>query len=291
MIAMAKKEKAPNEKKSKVKKVGDKPPKGKKDKAAAAAVAAAAGEEAAPGGKKKLIIVAVLALMILAGGGGAAYFLVYLPMVEEAAAAEALVEPEIILPPAEPSGYYGYLSHSNSLSSSQLLLQSVDVIKAGETRLIEQMSLTEEQMEKGYYISTPQAGNRVTYVDQATLYTIISRETGEYQEVSLNDFLTHLGSSTILFELEFNSNTLLSVKEFPVDNFVSDIVPEVVPVPDEDNPDAPEVVNPDAPEVVNPDASEVVNPDAPEVVNPDAPEVVEPLPANPEGETPPSAQT
>lgn len=236
----------PKEKKSKVKKTKEK---GAKTKEKKGKKGEGDGEEGGGGGKKKIIIL-VLLLLILGGGGGTAYFLVYLPMVEAQEVQEESSDLEPILPigPIAPSGYYGYLSYDPT-GNNQLFIDSVDIIKQGEVFLIEEMGLTEEQLEDGYYISNPQSATRLIYVDQGTLFNIISRETGEYETVTWNKFISHLSNSSILFEIESNNNILTYVKEFSAKNVQ-------VSVNDSDLPAAQEVEP--AEEVIEEEETDVV---------------------------------
>lgn len=215
-MKMAKEKK---EKKSKVKKVKEKAdkPKGKKGKKGEAPEEEEGG---GGGGKKKLIIIGVLLLLILVGGLGSAYFLVYLPMTQNAEGTEEeTLEAVVQVGPASPTGYYGYLSY-NADATNQLFIDDVYVIKGNETQLVEEWELTEEQMKHGYYISNPVIGNRDIYVSQATIFNIISKETGENEVVTWNDFIDHLSNGTILCEFESFDNILTVVTEFPVNDYV-----------------------------------------------------------------------
>lgn len=182
------------------------------------------GEEAPAGGKKKLVMILAVLVLLLGGGGAAAYFMVYLPSLEEVtedAVVEETTTPLVSMDSIKPSGYFGYLSY-NGEGKNALLIDSVDLIRADETLLMEKMGLTEDQMTSGYYISNPQPATRYIYVDQVTEFQIISRETGNLEEATWSEFLVHLGSSAILFEIESYNNILLSVIEFPVNESIDE---------------------------------------------------------------------
>lgn len=228
-----KKEKAPKEKKSKVKKVkkkeskGDKPDtKGKKGKKGKGDDEE--DEGGGGGGKKKLIILIVILLVLLAAGGAAAYFLVLKPvqdaeaaLLEEAENSEVVTEDMLI----NKNGFFGYLSH-NGVGTNEYLIDSVDMIYATDYAIIESLSITEDQMALGYYISNPQTATRLIYSDGNTIYTIISPETGEYKDVSHSDFLAYLSTGAVLFQIESTNNTLTSVREFDLSQRAAPVLPE-----------------------------------------------------------------
>ncbi len=279
-MAKEKKEKPEKEKKSKVKKVKEKPEK-TKEKKGKKGKEDAEEEEGGGGGKKKLILIVVLLLLILGGGAGSAYFLVYLPMTQAQVTEEVSTTLEAVVQPEEvkPSGYYGYLSY-NPNGNNQLFIDGVDLIFANETALVEKMGLSEDNMSSGYYISNPQAATRLIYVDQGTIFTIISKETGEDTEVNWSGFVEHLGSSSILFEFTSYNNILLTVTEFPVNNFKLPAVEDLPPAPEEETESetTPEVVEttPEVPETT-PEVPETT-PEVPETT----PEVPETTPEVPE---------
>lgn len=189
----------------------------KKEKKAKKGAEGGEGEEAPAGGKKKLVMILAVLVLLLGGGGAAAYFMVYLPSLEEVteeAVEEETTTPLVSMDSIKPSGYFGYLSY-NGEGKNALLIDSVDLIRADETLLMEKMGLTEDQMTSGYYISNPQPATRYIYVDQLTEFKLLS-ETNELVEATWSEFLAHLGSSAILFEIESYNNILISVNEFPV---------------------------------------------------------------------------